>query len=207
VHTVVLGSSTATANPPFPVAVKNEIDHVADSDEQIARRNYAAAQKSVMERSARAFAERHGQRLSVILPSMLVGPALLPHHLDGHVLRFLVNLLEGRMGWHDAVPAGSMSLSHPADVAALFLATCERQDASGRYFALRDSWSWHDLYAEVGRYVPADGLPRPLAGEPDPPTLYDFTRRDSLGVAMRDIPTIFAETFDWLKTTPWRSRG
>lgn len=206
VQTVVLGSSTASTNAPFPKMVKNEIDHIADPDEQIALGNYNAAQKCLMERSACAFAGRHGQRLSVMLPSMLVGPALLPHHLDGHVLSFLVNLLEGRKGWHDVVPTGSMSLSHPADVAALFLAACERQDASGRYFALKDSWSWRDLYAEIGRHAPADCLPRPLVGEPHPPTFYDFTRRDSLGVALRDISTTFAETFAWLKTTSWRSR-
>ena len=99
---------------------------------------------------------------------------------------------------HDKVPAGSKSVSHVGDVAKLFLAAYET-GARGRFFAVHDSVPWRDLYAELGKHVPADIMPEPLDVEPEDPTRFDFTRRDSLGVPMRDIPSVIAETCAWLK--------
>ena len=36
------------------------------------------------------------------------------------------------------------------------------------------------------------------------PTRFDFNRRDSLGVSMRDIPTMIRETVDWIKSDPFK---
>jgi nucleoside-diphosphate-sugar epimerase len=95
-------------------------------------------------------------------------------------------------------------MSHVEDVAHLFLAAYEKPDARGRYFAVYDSVPWRDLYAGIGRHIPDSQLPAPLGGEPEEPTRFDFTRRDSLGVTMRDIPTTIHETFDWLESEPFR---
>ena len=46
-------------------------------------------------------------------------------------------------------------------------------------------------------------LPDPLTETPVPPTGFDFTRRDSLGVAVRDIPTMLRETVEWIKSGPF----
>ncbi|MFB4204381.1 hypothetical protein KBTX_03757 [wastewater metagenome] len=203
VGNVILCSSTSSTNPPEPVAVKTEANAVSDPERQIAAGKFTAAEKIVMERAVREFCEGHGQRLCILLPTMMLGPVVLPRHLENGSHSLLVRLSRGEQGWHQSVPAGSMSVSHVADVAALFLAAYEDPRAQGRYFAVYDSWSWRDLYAEFARHVPASGLPAPLDGEPEAPTRFDFTRRDSLGVAMRDIPTTIAETCEWLKGHPF----
>lgn len=205
VSNVLICSSTSSTNPPFPVAVKNEIDHCSDLDDQLRQKKYVAAEKIVMETAAQEFAQKHQQRLSIFLPTMMLGPVLLPHHLQQHCHKLMVDLLNGRSGWHKQVPAGSMSVSHLQDVADLFLAALENPEAEGRYFAVYESWPWQDLYKEIAKHVPSQGLPASLDGEPEVPTGFDFTRRDSLGVAMRDIPTTLAQTFDWLKTNPFNA--
>lgn len=113
-------------------------------------------------------------------------------------------LQRGENARHDRVPAGSISVSHVEDVARLFLAAYENPEARGRYFAVYDSVPWQDLYAEISQHVPDTQLPAPLEGAPEEPTRFDFTRRDSLGVTMRDIPTTIRETFDWLGSGPFR---
>ncbi|HET7267795.1 MAG TPA: NAD-dependent epimerase/dehydratase family protein [Oleiagrimonas sp.] len=203
VRNIIICSSTSSTNPPTPVDVKNEIDHISDVEDQCRHKKYTAAEKTVMEAAARAFADEHDQRLCILLPTMMLGPVILPGHLERGVHKRMVDLLAGQQGWHPQVPAGSMSVSHLDDVAALFLAAYETPEARGRYFAVRDSWPWRDLYAEIAKHVPASALPVPLEGEPETPTRFDFARRDSLGVVMRDIPTTFAETFSWLGTRPF----
>ncbi|MCW2309430.1 NAD(P)H-binding protein [Rhodobium gokarnense] len=203
VKNVIVCSSTSSTNPREPVAVKNEIDHPSDLQHQLSQKKYTAAEKTVMEASAKAFAEEHGQRLVIFLPTMMLGPTILPEHANRSFHKALADMLEGKQGWHDQVPAGSMSVSHLDDVAALFLAGYENRDASGRYFAVYDSWPWRDIYAEIAKDVPVSALPAPLKGEPETPTGFDFTRRDSLGVTLRDIPTTLKETLDWLKTKPF----
>ncbi|MFW8634787.1 NAD-dependent epimerase/dehydratase family protein [Cribrihabitans pelagius] len=183
VGTVILCSSTASAEPPAPVPVKQELRDRSSLAGQISARKYAQAQKTAMEAAATEFAETAGQRLCVLLPSMMVAPALLTAHLEGHVLSFLAGLRGGRPGWHKTVPRGAMSLTSPEDLAAMALAAWRDPNASGRYFALSGSWSWQRIYQEIGAHVPPGGLPRPLSGVPEPPTRFDFTRRDSLGVA------------------------
>lgn len=43
-------------------------------------------------------------------------------------------------------------------------------------------------------------MPDPLTEAPVPSTEFDFTRRDNMGVAVRDIPTIPGETIDWIRS-------
>ena len=203
VKTVIICSSTSSTNPPEPVAVKNEIDHLSDAGHQIAQKKYTSAEKIVMEAAAVRFAEAHSQRLVIFLPTMMLGPVILPEHLERGFHKTLREMVASRCGQHDTVPAGSMSMAHRDDVAALFLAAYETPSGSGRYFAVYDSWPWRDIYAELAKHLPASALSAPVEGNIEPPTQFDFTRRDSLGVTLRDIPTTLQETAAWLETAPF----
>jgi hypothetical protein len=46
-------------------------------------------------------------------------------------------------------------------------------------------------------------MPAPLTEPPVAPTGFDFSRRDSLGVPIRDIPTLLRETVEWIKSGPF----
>lgn len=203
VGNVVLCSSTSSTNPPEPVAVKTEENAVSDPEKQMDDGKFTAAEKIVMERAAEEFCDAHDMRLAIMLPTMMLGPVVLPQHLEGASMGMPARLYRGENASHDRVPAGSMSLSHVEDVAKLFLAAYEAPDARGRYFAVYDSVPWQNIYAEIVRYVPDAQLPAPLEGEPEEPTRFDFTRRDSLGVTMRSVPETIRETFDWLKSEPF----
>ena len=37
-----------------------------------------------------------------------------------------------------------------------------------------------------------------------PPTGFDFTRRDSLNVATRNIPTLLRDTIEWIQSDPFK---
>ena len=47
-------------------------------------------------------------------------------------------------------------------------------------------------------------MPEPISEDPVAPTQFDFTRRDSLGIKIRDFPTIMRETVEWLKSNPFK---
>lgn len=199
---VMLCSSTSSTNPPEGVAIKTETNAVSDAEFQMSEGKFTSAEKIVMETAARDFCVHHNMRLAIFLPTMMLGPVILPQHLEGDSAGFVTSAVRDGRTRHDKVPAGSMSVSHVGDVAKLFLAAYE-QGARGRFFAVYDSVPWRDLYAELGKHVPASIMPAPLDGPPEEPTRFDFTRRDSLGVAMRDIPSVIAETCDWLKSRPF----
>ena len=94
---------------------------------------------------------------------------------------------------------GDRTAVHVQDLAALFFAALENPQHSGRYFGVYDSWHWQDIYAELEKLIPGLQAPAPLTEPPAAPTGFDFTRRDILGVPLRDIPTILRETTEWLR--------
>ncbi len=47
-------------------------------------------------------------------------------------------------------------------------------------------------------------MPERISEEKVIPTQFDFKRRDSLGVKIRDFPTIMRETIEWLKSNPFK---
>ena len=47
-------------------------------------------------------------------------------------------------------------------------------------------------------------MPEPFDGKATKPTQFDFTRRDSLGVKIRNIPICIRETVDWIKSNPFK---
>jgi len=201
VSAAVLCSSTASAAPATPSPVLNELRDVSSLADQRAAGKFMQAQKTALEQAAQEAADQAGLRLTTLLSSMMVAPALLPWHMEGHVLRFLAALGRGEPGWHRQVPSGSMSLTDPADLARFALAACERPAVSGRYFTLSDSWTWARIYQEIARYVPATGLPAPNGDVPHLPTLYDFSRRDSLGVRFTPIEDMLGRFFQSLSLT------
>ncbi len=199
VRDIVICSSTSSTNPIPPVALKNEVDHWSDADEQCAAKKYTSATKTVMEKAAMALAAQHNVRLCIMLPTMMLGPMVLPKHGTEGFMGVLQRLLKGEKGRHTETPNDSSSMAHIEDVAALFLAAYENPEAEGRYFAVRESWHWNDIYAALGAIDPSLKLPPPYDGEQAAPTGFDFARRDSLGVAMRDIPEILSDAVMWAR--------
>lgn len=203
VSNVVICSSTSSTNPVPSVPMKNETDHWSDEVEQCQAKKYTSATKTVMEKAAIKFADDNDMRLSIIIPTGMFGPVILPEQLDGNPHVWLRALIDGERGRHEKVPNDSTSMIHLHDLAAIFLAVYEDPSASGRYFGVYDSWHWQDIYAELQKILPDMKMPAPLTDPPVPPTGFDFTRRDSLGVAVRDIPTLLRQTIEWLKSEPF----
>lgn len=203
VPNVVICSSTSSTNPPEPAPFKNEIDHPSDLALQLKQKKYTSAEKIVMETAAAKFVEETGQRLCILLPTLMLGPTPVPRHIEEGFMKTMRDMLAGKPGRHARIPAGSTSMAHIDDVAALFLAAYENPNASGRYFAVHSSRPWRDIYGVLAPHVSPSVMPEPLVGEPDAPTGFDFTRRDSLGVPFRDVPTILEESIAWLKTDPF----
>ncbi|WP_417515038.1 NAD-dependent epimerase/dehydratase family protein [Minwuia sp.] len=190
VPNVLICSSTSSTNPVPPVENKNEVDHWSDPDQQCAQKKYTSATKAVMEKAAMACAAENGMRLCIFLPTLMLGPMVLPTHMDEGFMAVLRRLTRGEKGRHDRVPNDSTSMAHIDDVAALFLAAYENPEAQGRYFAMKESWPWQDIYAELQKLIPDMVMPEPLNEPAKPATTFDFTRRDSLGVQMRSVPEI-----------------
>jgi len=136
IKTAVICSSTSSTNPIPPVPVKNEVDHWSDEDQQCAAKKYTSATKTVMEKAAMKFADEHGMRLSIFMPTGLYGPLILPGHIPVNNHAWLKRLIDGGEGKHKKIPNDSTSMIHLEDLAALFLAAYENPDASGRYFGV-----------------------------------------------------------------------
>lgn len=203
IRNMIICSSTSSTNPVPPVRVKNEVDHWSDERQQCEAKKYTSATKTVMEKAAMKFATENDMRLSIFLPTGMYGPVVLPEHMKTGAHAFLRKLIDGEEGPHKAIPDDSSSMIHLDDLAALFLAAYENPDASGRYFGVYDSWHWQDIYAELQKILPEMKMPAPLTEPAVPVTGFDFTRRDSLGVAVRDIPTLLRETVDWIRSEPF----
>ena len=89
---------------------------------------------------------------------------------------------------------------HLRDLAKIFLAVYENPTASGRYFGVYKSLHWEDIYNECKKLIPNMKMPQGFSEAPVKPTTFDFTRRDTLNVKIRDFSTTLKETIDWLKT-------
>ena len=199
VRDIVICSSTSSTNPIPAVAVKNEVDHWSDADAQCAAKKYTSATKTVMEKAAMELAAAHGVRLRILLPTLMLGPMVLPAHGEEGFMGAIRRMLRGEKGRHDTAPNDSTSMAHVEDVAALFLAAYESPTAEGRYYAVKQSWHWNDIYRALGEIEPGMKLPQLFEGEQTTPTGFDFSRRDSLGVAMRGLPEILGDAVNWVK--------
>lgn len=207
VKNVVICSSTSSTNPFPPVSIKNEVEHWSDESYQCREKKYTSAAKTVMEKAAIKFAEEMDMRLCIFLPTGMYGPVILPEQLETNPHVWLRRLINGGEGRHDRMPNDSHSMIHLHDLASLFLAAFENPEASGRYYGVYDSWHWQDIYAEIKKILPNMRGPEPLVDQPVEPTRFDFSRRDSLGVNLRDIPTMIRETVEWLRTEPFSDKN
>ncbi len=203
VRNVVICSSTSSTNPLPAVGIKNE-SHWSDEEFQCQEKKYTSAAKTVMEKAAIRFADENNIRLSIIMPTGLYGPVIIPRHMSGNPHVWIERLICGEEGRHSDVPNDSTSLIHLEDLAKIFFAAYENIHASGRYYGVYDSWHWEDIYAELQKHLPGMIMPHRPYDIPVEPTRFDFTRRDSLGVSLRDIPTCIKETVDWLKLEPFK---
>ena len=203
IQTAIICSSTSSTNPVPPQPFKNEIDHWSDDLEQCNSRKFTSAAKTVMEKEAIKYARENEIRLSILLPTGVFGEALLPKHLEHNPFKWLKSLIEGGKPRHDTIPNNSTSMIHLEDLAKLFIAAYENPNASGRYFGVYGSLHWQDIYAECEKIIPSMKRPKPLTDKPIPATTFDFSRRDSLGVSIRDFPTFLEQTVSWLKSDPF----
>ncbi len=190
----VICSSTSSTNPVKPVAAKNEVDHWSDAAHQYAQKKYTSAAKTVMEQAAFDFAAEHNMRLVVFLPTLMLGPAVLPQHAESGFQGNIAKMMRGGEPRHNKVPNDSTSMIHVEDLANLFVTAYETPNARGRYFGVYDSWHYQDVYDEIARLLPDAKRPQPHTGARAEATGFDFARRDNLGVMLRDIPTILRET-------------
>ena len=203
VRTAVICSSTSSTNPVPPVSVKNEVEHWSDADEQCREKKYTSATKTIMEKAAIEFCAEHAMRLSIILPTGLYGQAILPEHMNHNPFAWLKRVIDGGPARHQKTPNDSASMIHLHDLANLFLAAFENPDASGRYFGVYKSLHWQEIYAECKKVLPNMKMPAPITEPAAEPTSFDFARRDSLGVQIRDFPTLLRETIEWIQSQPF----
>ncbi len=198
IKNVVICSSTSSTNPNPSVSIKNE-NHWSDEKFQCDSKKYTSAAKTVMEKKAINFAKENDLKLSIIMPTGLYGPVIFPSHLKGNPHVWLRRLIDGEHGRHQKIPNDSTSLIHLYDLAKMFYEVYEQKDKAGRFFGVYDSWHWEDIYKEIRKNLPDMMMPESYEGEKVEATKFDFTRRDSLGIKFRDIPTCISETIDWLK--------
>ncbi len=199
VKTIVICSSTASTNPDTQVEKKNEIDHWSDESTQIKNKKFTSAAKTAMEKRAIKFCEENKIRLSIFLPTGLYGELLLPDHLKHNPYSWLNTLLNGGQPRHMTCPDDSVSMIHTQDLAELFLTAAEHDTFEGRFFGVYKSLHWKDIYRECEIQIPNMVKPVYPSTLSARPTAFDFSRRDSLGVTLRDFPTMLAQTIKSLK--------
>ncbi len=189
IQRVVFTSSTGSCNPPGDEpAVKTELEHWSDPAQQISVEKFSPAAKTLMERLALGMGERLGIRVSILNPSLILGPARQPETPSS--LAFLAKILRGeRMS--DRAPNGSMSIIDVRDLAALHVAALKSSDASGRYFGVKNSWHWQDILDALERAVETYDAPVwPESEQRNEPTGYDLSRQSTLGVEPRGLDDI-----------------
>ncbi len=204
IKNVVICSSTSSTNAIPAVSVKNEIDHWSDETEQCKSKKYTSATKTVMEKAAIKFCNENDMRLSIILPTGLYGDAIMPDHMKHNPFIWLKRVLEGGEPRHIKTPNDSASMIHLRDLGEIFLACHENKNASGRYYGVYKSLHWQEIYFECQKLLPHMKMPEPLKENAVIPTGFDFTRRDSLGVNIRDFPSMLKDTIDWIESNPFK---
>lgn len=186
----VFTSSTGSTNPPTgDPELKNEIDHWSDEEVQRDQGKHAPLGKTRLDKIVLAKSAAHeGFRGVTINPSMICGPCWQAQPVRG--LKRYAQIIKGEV-LNEKVPNGSMSLIDARDLAELHLAALLKTEAEGRYFGVKQSWHWRDILAAIKKHVPDYQMPPADKDEvPVRPTAFDNTRRDSLGVAVRDLDDI-----------------
>jgi nucleoside-diphosphate-sugar epimerase len=205
IKNIIICSSTSSTNPIPTVKIKNEVEHWSDEEIQCKDKKFTSATKTVMEKAAFKYCEENNIRLSVILPTGLYGDAVLPGHMKHNPFSWLKNAIDGGYPRHEKTPNDSASMIHLRDLANMFLKVYEKEECRGRYYGVFDSIHWQDIYAECKILIPQMKMPDPIEGQKVMPTGFDFTRRDSLGLKIKDFQSTLKETVDWIKSNPFVS--
>lgn len=186
----VFTSSTGSTNPPGgDPELKNELDHWSDEAMQAEQGKHAPLGKTRLDKIVLAKSAAHdGFRGATINPSMICGPCWQAEPVRG--LKRYAQIIKGEV-LNEKVPNGSMSMIDARDLAELHMAALLNPQAEGRYFGVKQSWHWRDILAAIAAHAPDYKMP-PLDDTETPvrPTAFDTTRRDSLGVELRDLDAI-----------------
>ena len=184
----VFTSSTGSTNPPDgEPELKNELDHWSDPELQFETGKFAAVGKTRLDRIvlAKMAASDGSFRVCTINPSMIVGPAYQPEPVVS--LQRFAAIINGER-FADKIPNSSMSMIDVRDLAALHVNALENEQASGRYFGVKQSWHWRDILQALERACPAYKMPPPDRGEvPVRATQFDLSRQASLGATVRGL--------------------
>eukprot|EP00094_Tigriopus_californicus_P001268 TCALIF_01229-PA protein Name:"Similar to A Dihydroflavonol-4-reductase (Dianthus caryophyllus)" AED:0.36 eAED:0.42 QI:0/0/0/0.28/1/1/7/0/310 len=200
VKTIVLTSSGGSTNPKEgEPPVKNEMDHWSDPDYQISQGKYSPAAKTLMDQAALQYGKDHPElRVVVLNPNLIMGPMFQPDLPAKGSLNMLLSILKRER--LDKIPNGSMSIIDVRDLAALELAAVENPHAAGRYFGVLRSFHWKEIMEAIHEVHPEFEVP-PVGYEGDDvrPTQFDHSRKESLGVKLRDLKTILHDAINDLK--------
>lgn len=184
----VFTSSTGSTNPPEgEPELKNEVEHWSDPNQQLEAKKFAAVGKTRLDQIVlgKMAASDGGFRVCTINPSMIVGPAYQPQPVTSH--RRFAAIINGER-FADGYPNNSMSMIDARDLAALHVNAMERDQASGRYFGVKQSWHWSDILKALERAHPGYKMPEPDPNEvPVRATQFDLSRQNSLGVNVRGL--------------------
>ncbi len=200
VRRAVFTSSTGSTNPPEGEPdIKNEVDHWSDPDLQLKAGKFAAVGKTRLDRTvlAKMAASDGAFRVCIINPSMIVGPAYQREPVVS-LVRFAAIINGERFA--DKIPNSSMSMVDVRDLAALHVNALENEQASGRYFGVKQSWHWRDILKALERACPGYVMPAPDPNEvPVRATQFDLTRQNSLGVKLRGLDEMLAGLVEELR--------
>eukprot|EP00095_Tigriopus_kingsejongensis_P005143 maker-scaffold100_size373717-snap-gene-2.53 protein:Tk05143 transcript:maker-scaffold100_size373717-snap-gene-2.53-mRNA-1 annotation:"hypothetical protein" len=170
VKTIVLTSSGGSTNPKTgEPSLKNEMEHWSDPDYQISQGKYSPAAKTLMDKAALEYGQQHPELRVVILnPNLIMGPMFQPQLPEKGSLPMLSKIIKG-----------------------------ERMETTpnGRYFGVLRSFHWKEIMEAIHEVHPAFKVPTLGYEEADmiTPTQFDHTRKESLGVKLRDLPTILKD--------------
>ena len=195
----VFTSSTGSTNPPDgDPELKNEIDHWSDEAVQLEQGKHAPLGKTRLDKIVLQHMQTHPSfRGCTINPSMICGPCWQTEPVRG--LKSYAAIIKGER-LADKVPNGSMSMIDARDLAELHVAALLNDAARGRYFGVKQSWHWRDILAAIEKQVPQYTVP-PIDSDEVPvrPTAFDTSRRDSLGVTLRDLDAIIEAHIDAMR--------
>ena len=135
-----------------------------------------------------AEAAKDAPRLCIMNPNLILGPQLQPGAISGNSLPWVVSILKGEK-MNQGIPNDSMSIIDVRDLAELHVACALQPTASGRYFGVNRSWPWEEIMTAFKDAHPEFVMPQRFEGEAQIPTQFDHSRKESLGIELRDLQT------------------
>ncbi|XP_026410208.1 protein BRI1-5 ENHANCED 1-like [Papaver somniferum] len=140
----------------------SEVNHFIGKPEQVIPAGLAyVVSKTLTERAAMKFSDEHGLDLVTILPSMIVGPFIIPN-LPESVSLALSVILDDRTKMIHLKPTNAV---HIDDVASAQIFLFECQNAKGRHICSSVDFRIHDVARFIAEKYPEFQLPTDLLKE------------------------------------------